>query len=696
MASKIQTYSATEVSDTPMGPKMRPTDLPGGRGTAIQAGQDIVSFGQDQEAQNDQLIAAAARVSARTDTISRVNSETSFDKIVSDLTINMESTVDMTDPTQAIIFNDKLKEKGATVLETFTGGPAAKAKLIENMEKARSESHITFSQKVAKFGREKVNKYVDVKTKGIIEQVLIDGDLAGGFVDLADTIENVQDGMGTSEEQTKYDIGRETMTMALFSKHMEHGQVGLAEGLMATPGADVFLTDKSRRKMRSDVIVHKKAQVAGKLKAEQEIQQIEHFIGRKMTKEELVRKAGLAPKDGPQTMSDKVAEFVEVMKRDPNEDELAKLTGTYIASSEGRMTLAQKFTDFEEAYKRPPNEVEKAKLGGTFVAEASGKKSVSQIIAEKEAALKRPLTLEEREREVLKAKESSKSLFGNSLTGLAKEYTAIESPSFANRADGEDPEGDRLYMNHVASLLIPVQYTDPITKEKRFVVPPLVPSTRDALIRRGHNIEELSTGFRPDQETPEGVDDPVFEDGTGMFDNADLLTGVGSALTAGVGDLPLGLGAAARSVLGTETTSKTIRARSRFTKQLSSLVTALQNSPRFNEGERVQVRKDIALDLTAFSAPEAFRDKLVGLDEALENQVKVLQKVADMPGLPREELAATLTNLTRVMMFRKSVLQVPPLVTSLADAAKYPVGTKVRDAQGNTGVTKEQPKTEGN
>tara|TARA_R110000824_G_scaffold3241_2_gene15391 strand:+ start:11208 stop:13256 length:2049 start_codon:yes stop_codon:yes gene_type:complete len=667
---KLSALNSTSRSAGPVGGRAATAaDFGGGGQGMIQAGKDLAAFG-------DKMQKAQARVKSRTDTIARTRDANMFnEKIATEFTRRVDET-DMSDPENAAEFDTQMREWAGEIMGNHTGSEDSRARLMSHIENIRSSNSIKFSQGVAKAGRDLVNENVDNRIGMLSKNASDTGDIGGSFKDLKLTIDDSADAMTGPQEKAKWDGGRATITETVFEKHMASGDIDAAELALNTPGIEEFMTPDKHRQLRSKVIVQRNSANKGRIAGEQEIIKTETIIGRKMTDEERMIKAGLGKKDGEKSLQDEVNEFTTVFKRPPNETELQKLAGVFTATREGAKTTAQKFADFEIANKRQPNETEKAKLSGTYVDPKTVKQSVQAKIAEKEAVLGRSLTQEEKERELLGAPEGS---FGNSLVGLAKDYTATQAPAFANRGANEDEEADRLFMNHVQTLLKPIALTDPITKETRFVTPKLTFGTEEALHQRGIDPDDLVTSLEHDAE-PEADDALPFDDGTGMFDNAEALTGITSAAISAGSDLP-GVADVTRSVFGSEKVSQVNRARSRFTKQLSGLVRTMQESPRMAEAERKQIREDLKLDLVTFSDANAMRDKLVGLDEALATQFKVAEKTLKIQDLSQKERLAAMLAKNQIEHFRTMVLRVPPIMTP-QEAAQAPAGTKFRTNDG--------------
>lgn len=139
-----------------------------------------------------------------------------------------------------------------------------------------------------------------------------------------------------------------------------------------------------------------------------------------------------------------------------------------------------------------------------------------------------------------------------------------------------------------------------------------------------------------------------------LFGLADLLTGPVSTVQAGVARVP-GVG-------GALSNAAVVQARAFMPVLVKDLVRVLQNNPKFAEGERQAIQKDIELESRFFDNATRFRNNLIGLDDALavrqQNAIEKLQ----VGQISRAETEHTLNVLAALVKFRKA-MGVPPIVS---------------------------------
>lgn len=104
----------------------------------------------------------------------------------------------------------------------------------------------------------------------------------------------------------------------------------------------------------------------------------------------------------------------------------------------------------------------------------------------------------------------------------------------------------------------------------------------------------------------------------------------------------------------------------------NELVRALMQNPRFSEGERQSIRKEIAIAPAAFDSPQALRSRLRAIDQFLRAKLPYMQRDASDPGLPADYRRQQLSSARAVERFL-DLAGVPPTFYSdqqLVEAAR--------------------------
>jgi len=125
--------------------------------------------------------------------------------------------------------------------------------------------------------------------------------------------------------------------------------------------------------------------------------------------------------------------------------------------------------------------------------------------------------------------------------------------------------------------------------------------------------------------------------------------------------------------------------------QSNDLVRVLQNNPKYAEGERKAIAKEVEIDPKVWDTDTAAKNRLIAIDEALAMREAQAIKIADpKSNVGREERIHAMNVAAAIMNFRKN-LGIPPMVKTPAEARALPSGTEFRTPQDAPGVTRRVP-----
>lgn len=156
-------------------------------------------------------------------------------------------------------------------------------------------------------------------------------------------------------------------------------------------------------------------------------------------------------------------------------------------------------------------------------------------------------------------------------------------------------------------------------------------------------------------------------DGDTMFNLAPLGTGVINVPKTMIAKIPL---------LGEFVSAdEEIQARQVLDGAATQINRSIATSPRFNEGERVQIQRELDLATRMIDRPEAYRQRLIGLDTLM----LTIRNRAYVQGFQSDELApadiAAARQKVREIDQARELLGVPPRVYSLEQRNKLPKGS---------------------
>jgi hypothetical protein len=166
----------------------------------------------------------------------------------------------------------------------------------------------------------------------------------------------------------------------------------------------------------------------------------------------------------------------------------------------------------------------------------------------------------------------------------------------------------------------------------------------------------------------EGLDPALFAGGTTIAEMGEVFTGPKSAVKDFIGRMPF-FGTGGGEATSTRRTLPLVFRR---------LVAAMQTNPRFAEGERESIAKEISAEPELWANETAFLEDMVGIDRALEFWQKNSEE-ALKGKISADQRRHELNTLQQIQAFRQVLL--PPRLESDAQEVEFersnPPGTRV-------------------
>lgn len=335
----------------------------------------------------------------------------------------------------------------------------------------------------------------------------------------------------------------------------------------------------------------------------------------------------------------------------------SRITVQRIAEQKENDALASQQRQYEAFLGRPLTQIEKLKM--LNIEPERGPVTFAQQIGQIEQVLGRSLS----EGEVLSAAKissggSADPALGNSIAGLS--LGIMEELVEGHIAGILTPQQERRLQNAVTHYTQPRTMADPETGLPTTIKPELPPFMADALAQRPFPGREAEAEAEPGPENPGPLEIGSRET---FYDRADKFTGVGPAVASGLRNTPFVGG------LMPESFGDITRTRQELPIVIREIVTALRSNPRFAEGERKDIEADLAINPAIFDNPAAFKDRLIGIDDALALRERNARAVSESPRASLAERQKANDILDLVMPVRAK-LGVPPFVSSVNDAQR--------------------------
>lgn len=574
----------------------------------IEAGKGLASFGQD-------LSALALRQQERTDAIARAEDFGKASNGVTEIFRTYESGRDLSNEADLLSFRDEMDKNINDALTKHQGSSDSRAKLqvqLQTLKTGLSDRAAVMSTII---GREKIERVTKSQFNFIVEDAVKNpGSLAERLTEIDRVVDDKKAGLPVGVEAKLRATGKETVALAVVQSFLDKGSPNAAEQLLQRHEFVGNLSPDAQRQIRSRIAVARHEEGKITRDAQQKLQSFKIIAGRDPTDEERLRLAGIQPREGRQTLAQKIAELEGVTGKAASPEQIAKLAGA--ATPEDRM-------------------------------------------------------------------------FGAGITGRALEIMTESAPTFSAGLTSEAE--DRRFLAAITQYTQPKQIQNPDTGIMETTRPTLPVFVSEALQRRGFNLpsdqpaqmpapspapttqeqpSSLGTGQEQGGQAPRNL--PTTS-GKTVFDLAGLITGPVPAAAEAASRTPL-VGQVFRAPQITQ-------ARTFMSQAQRDLVRVLQNNPRFAEGERRAIEKEVDISPSVFDDPNAFKDRMIGVDDALSNRLKNALNTAQSNRVGKEERIQAMNIANAIVNFRE-LLGVPPRVKTVKDAEELMPGTLFIDPKG--------------
>jgi len=291
-----------------------------------------------------------------------------------------------------------------------------------------------------------------------------------------------------------------------------------------------------------------------------------------------------------------------------------------------------------------------------------------------------------------------KGQFGDSLQGRALNYITDNATRYANGM--MTPEERLNFEVSYNEAYKPIEKTDPVTGMITKITPAIPPFIQQAMSRgarfggggaprpaappampSGGGGAPAASSVAPVQ-AGEGQPIPSNpSDQRSIWDRRANIVGPVATARSAIQAVP-GVGpAAATSVFGAEETRQADADRVYVENASRDLVRVLQNNPKFAEGERKAIEKEISVGPEMFRSVESYEGKLIGINQSLQDRLNDAQKTLTSQVSLEERKRAT-DNINAITQFRQK-LGLPVMVKTAEDAQRLAPGTRFMDPSGN-------------
>ena len=530
-------------------------------------------------------------------------------------------------------FQNALSQKRQEALSNFTGRPEARAALERQLDNQLAQYGKSAITAKIKAGQDQMGRALEQQFNKSSIQVDAAPDIWSFAKDenLA-AVEMWKPAMSKDQYESAKRLAYAKPLQSAVRSHLAQGNIEGAEALMADESFSKYLTMEEARPLLIDGAVGRGKMEKEERRVQSNVTKFQSRLGRELTPDEVVRVRTL-PAKKDMTPADEITELELIQGKPASQDQVDKIFKTYI---------------------------DDGAKGGSF---------------------------------------------GNSLQGRSLSYVTENSVAYAN--GHLTPAQARQFEASFNEAYAPKDVLDPVTGQMRRITPS-VPGFAQEAMTRGSSIYGggMAAGPRPGETVQLDINgQPV---GTGVVDAngkwtvpappesqswggenrgagqpAPAPTGSGASLwdqasnvagpVAGVqrwigsGPVPMGIG------------GEQVSAAQQVEMQSRNLVRALQQNPRYAEGERKSIEKDIQISPEAMSNPTAYRLRLVEIGRYIQEELQFQSSILKNPNGSTVQQRQQALQSTSVLNDFYGKLGLPQQVKSIEEAKKLPPGTQFLD-----------------
>jgi len=583
---------------------------------------------QALEGFGDEMFKIGERIQERENLSDRQRLRESFEEAAVPMLNDFDKKKDINSKESIPQFRQALMQKRQELVGKHAGSPESRAKLENQLDNLVSQY-----TKSAIGAKVKADQELMVRTMNQqFEKSALDTDAAPDIWSFAKDenlmlVEEMRPGMSQDQYVAAKRLAYAKPLQSAVKSHIAQGNWEAAETIMRDENFSKFLTAQEAIPLRIDVAV-------GRGKRDQEVKRqdanVAKFTMRKgepLTPDEEMRARSL-PAKKDMTPADEITELELVQRKPASQDQVDKIFKTYVEGGKsdtmfGKGTMGQAMAYVTE---------KAVEYANGFLSPAEARRFESSYA----------------EAYMPKNREDP-------VTGTVQKITPT-APKFAEEAMRR---GSAIYGGLSAGVTQP-SGVGGRQNELEYATSLLNGRSGTVAIPPSSPFYDQSQPPGQTSMVPAASESPVK--GRGLWSMASKVAGpvAGAARWWGSGPIPMGLG------------QEEVAAEQYVVNQQKSLVRALQQNPRYAEGERKSIEQDIAIKPETMGNPRAFQLRLVEIGKYIEDELKFNAKVLQNPtGTTVQQRQQAMQSNAALSQFYDQ-LELPIRVKSLGEAQKLP------------------------
>ena len=615
-------FDVRQQQTRPSGTELNPSAM-GAPGRALaQVGQSISGIG--------------ATIQKRQDTIERVRLLNQFDMdSVSEIEA-LSSTGDIRSTETVNAFSAGMSQRIDAALNQFKGSTAGREALRAQLENQKGQYMKSALGSQIKAQHEMIGTYVNQVTNELAAKALIAPDMIDELMTELDfSIQNVADAIPEGMEETYRNAGRATVIQSVVTGLQQKQNYDVADVILANPEYTKLMTADVSRKLIIDNAVGK-ADLAEQVAAKADrVQEWQLAMGRNLSSAEMMFVESLPDKPSNYTPAQNIQTYQMITGKPADQNVINSIMDI---SKQGGDSMTERAIDFlsEKALDYATGSLTPEDARKYQMLYGQLHKTQSHVNEMGHRVTTRPTT----STMIEEAFRRGNAIYGN-VTPAAPATQAQAAP---------------------AAAPLPAEQQDAA------LTPTGEPAAAVATAMPAAQVQAPADPV-PEQPVAEVAAQVDTGETRTLWDRSENIAGVVATIGSGVHQAPL--------IGGGEGTQQFHEDRQFATTQINTLIKALSVNPKYPVAEIERLRQEFDISGKFMDNPQAYRTRLIAINEALDVELGDLEKVINNKENPVEMIKAAIQSREDIGNFQK-VMGVPPLIEKLEDVAKLEPGTIFR------------------
>lgn len=577
----------------------------------------------------------------RQDVIERVQLVGEFDKWAQDSLTALNDTGDIGTRATVEQYTNGLREKAVEIVKRHGGGSNSRAELQAQIENQAAQYAKSATAAQVKAQQTIIGNTVEQKTNELaIAATFAPDKMFDTFAELDKSIDMMGDAMSPQLAQQYKEAGRSKIATGTISRLLTNGNYATAKAIMENPEVGKYLDSDSSRRFGIEIAVDEGKAAEETRRVDREVQNWTTRLKRNLTPEEVIKIKSLPTKKSEMTPSDKIVEYELVTGKPAPQSVIDEMfdvdagsgaSGMFGNSLQGR---ALSFvTENAVAYSNGMLSPDQARQYEASYAEAY--KPVERI---------------------------------NPLSGLVEKFTPT-IPGFVQQAvsQGSSFYGGVLTSRASQGGALPGQRIELRDNTGRVIGQTTVGSDGKWTIQDQNPQPTSENGGVTT--SPQGTTPQTRT----IWQRRKNIVGPVASVRSAIQSIP-GVGPSVAGILFDEAETRQADEDRTYVENASrDLVRVLQNNPKFAEGERKAIEKEISIGPEFFKSVESYEAKLMGVNQSLQDRMLDAQRTIQS-NVSIEERKRAMDNINAIENFRQK-LGLPVPVKTEEDVQRLTPGT---------------------